>query len=70
MESIEVERDAMVSIDKDFRRTDAMCRDLCRDRCRDRVVIETLRCCYLGVRFNLVNHNYHGVDTSKYGEQK
>lgn len=21
-------------------------------------------------RFNLVNHNYHGVDTSKYGEQK
>jgi len=36
----------------------------------ERALIEMVTWPVLSYRFNLVNHNYHGVDTSKYGEQK
>lgn len=67
MESVEIERDALVSFEPVVPKSWSSEEEG-----------ETVRMGYEEEeadsnwrhRFNLVNHNYHGVDTSKYGEQK
>jgi hypothetical protein len=59
MESVEAERDALVSQNSGW-----------AGFSHGQALIEMRSYPGSSYRFNLVNHNYHGVDTSKYGEQK